>query len=161
MQKELEKYKASIENKTHMSKTKFDAEFLMYRELSQVFAVLVKECTQLFPTFTKDARDTYEKYKLIHDRCVDVIVSAQDKLNACAPFISESVFQGYDELEKLCKTQLSDFQDFRLRPDAEDYRRDCAEAYRETYKRTREIQEKYRDISTTLRTYINSIDIVD
>ena len=161
LQKELEKYKANMENKTHMSKTKFDAEFLMYRELSQEFGVLVKECTQLFPIFTKDVRDTYEKYKPIHDRCVDAIVSAQDKLNACAPFISESIFQGYGEIEKLCKIQLSDFQDFRLRPDAEDYIKNRSESYWNTYERTEEIQEKYRAISTNLRNYINSIDIID
>lgn len=133
----------------------------MYRELSQAFAVLVKECSQLFPTFTNDARDDYEKYKSIHDKCVDVIVSSQDKLNACAPFISEDIFLGYIELEKLCKTQLSYFKDFRLRPDAKDYRIDCRDAYRETYKRTRDIQEKYRNISTTLRTYIDSIDVIE
>lgn len=161
MNKELEKYKAGIENKTHMSKTKFDAEFSMYRELSQTFAILVKECAQLFPTFTKDVRDDYEKYKPIHDRCVDAIVSAQDKLNACVPFISENIFQGYDELEKLCKTQLSDFQDFRLRPDAKEYRENCSDAFRETYRRTKEIQQKYREVSADLRTYINSIDVIN
>lgn len=161
LNKELEKYKAGIENKTYMCKTKFDAEFSMYRELSETFALLVKECSQLFPTFTKDARDDYEKYKAIHDKCVDVIVIAQDKLNACAPFIADSIFQGYNELEEMCKNQLSDFQDFRLRPDAESYRADCKEAYSETYKRTRSIQEKYRNISTDLRTYIDSIDVID
>lgn len=159
--KQLEKYKAGIENKTYMCKTKFDAEFSMYRELSQTFAILVKECSQLFPTFTKDARDDYEKYKTIHDKCVDAIVIAQDKLNSCAPFISDSVFQDYSELEELCKSQLSDFQDFRLRPDAENYRKDCKDAYIEAYKRTRNIQDKYRSVSTNLRTYIDSIDVIE
>lgn len=159
--KQLEKYKAGIDNKTYMCKTKFDAEFSMYRELSQAFAVLVKECSQMFPTLTKDSRNDYEKYKPIHDKCVDVIVSAQDKLNACAPFISEIIYIGYSELEELCKTQLSDFQDFRLRPDAKDYVIECKDAYKEVYKRTRDIQSKYQNISTTLRSYIDSIDIIN
>lgn len=159
--KQLEKYKAGIDNKTYMCKTKFDAEFSMYRELSQAFTILVKECSQLFPNFTKDTRDDYEKYKPIHDKCVDVIVNAQDKLNACAPFISEKIYTEYRELEGLCKTQLSDFQDFRLRPDAKDYRLDCKDAYKEAYKRTHDIENKYRSLSASLRTYIDSIDIID
>lgn len=161
LNKELEKYKARIENKTYMCKTKFDAEFSMYRELSQAFAILVKECYQLFPKFTKDARDDYQKYKSIHDKCVDAIIIAQDKLNSCAPFISYNIFQGYNNLEELCKYQLSDFQDFRLRPDAKNYREDCHDEFREAYKRTREIHDKYQSVSTDLRTYIDSIDVIE
>lgn len=161
LNKELEKYKASIENKTYMCKSKFDAEFSMYRELSQTFAILVKECCQLFPTFTKDARDDFQKYKSIHDKCVDAIIIAQDKLNSCAPFISCDIFQEYKNLEELCKHQLSDFQDFRLRPDAKDYREDCRDDFRKAYKRTREIQDEYRSVSADLRIYIDSIDVIE
>lgn len=161
MNKELEKYKAGIENKTYMSRTKFDAEFSMYRELSQVFAQLVKQTYQLFPTFTKDSRTDYETYKECHDKCVDVIVLAQDKLNSCAPFISKAIYDDYNNIEELCKTQLSDFQDFRLRPDAENYRKDCKDEFHKAYKRTREIQEAYETVSNNLRTYINSIDVID
>lgn len=34
-----EKYKADIENKTYISKTKFDAEFNLYRSLSKTFLI--------------------------------------------------------------------------------------------------------------------------
>ena len=144
-----------------MCKSKFDAEFSMYMELSQTFAILVKECCQLFPTFTKDARDDFQKYKSIHDKCVDAIIIAQDKLNSCAPFISCDIFQEYKNLEELCKHQLSDFQDFRLRPDAKDYRENCRDDFRKAYKRTREIQDEYRSVSADLRIYIDSIDVIE
>ena len=161
MNKELEKYKAGIANKTYMSKTKFDTEFLMYRELSQTFAILVKECSQLFPTFTKDVRNDYNIYKSIYNKCVNVIVNAQDKLNSCAPFISDSIFQAYMELEKLCKKQLNDFEYFRLQLNAKDYIEECLKEYRAAYKRTRIINDNYRQISTDLRKYIESIDVLE
>lgn len=160
LDKQFEKYKARIDKKTYMSRTKFDAEFSMYRELSQIFAQLVKEIYQLFPTFTKDSRTDYDTYKERYDKCVDVIVLAQDKLNSCAPFISNTIYDDYKNIEDLCKIQLSDFQDFRLRPDAEEFRKDCKDEYHKTYKRTREIQEAYETGSNNLRAYINSIDVI-
>ena len=37
MNKELEKYRVGLDNKVYISKTKFDTEFAIYRELSKSF----------------------------------------------------------------------------------------------------------------------------
>ena len=37
MNKELEKYRGGLDNKIYISKTKFDTEFSIYRELSRSF----------------------------------------------------------------------------------------------------------------------------
>ena len=37
LNKELEKYKSNLDNKIYITKTKFDAEFSIYRDLSKVF----------------------------------------------------------------------------------------------------------------------------
>ena len=161
LSKELEKYKSSLENKTYISKTKFEAEFQLYRDLSKACTNMVKQTSQLFPTFTKDSRNDYDTYKSFHDKAVDTIIIAQDELGASAPFISEKVFNGFSEIEKLCKTQLSDFQDFRLRPDAESYRADCKDAYKETYKRTKEIANKLDTLMSSLRTYLSQLDVIE
>jgi hypothetical protein len=42
LNKEFEKYKSIIDNKTYISKTKFDTEFAIYRELSNAFFEMVK-----------------------------------------------------------------------------------------------------------------------
>ena len=161
LQKELEQYKANVENKIYISKTKFDTEFQLYRRLSKCCNDMVKEVAQLFPTFTKDMRDNYERYKPEHDRAVEAIIIAQDEIRASAPFISAELYEQFTNLEKLCKQQLSDFQDFRLRPDAEDFRRDCNEAFRDTYKRTREIDESFKMLQENMRTYIAKLDVIE
>jgi len=56
---------------------------------------------------------------------------------------------------------LSDFQDFRLRPDAESYRDDCKDAYKETYKRTKEIANKLETLMSSLRTYLSQLDVIE
>ena len=161
LNKELELYKAGVENKIYISKTKFDTEFQLYRKLSKSFTSMVKEVGQLFPTFTKDVRDDYEKYKPLHDKALDAIILAQDELYASAAFISADLYNSFFEIETLCKCQLSDFQDFRLRPDAEEFRNDCKDAFNETYKRTREINEKFEKLLEMLREYILRLDVIE
>lgn len=50
LNEEFEKYKAKIDNKTYISKTKFDAEFNIYRRLSKVFLDFVKNISILIPS---------------------------------------------------------------------------------------------------------------
>ena len=161
LNKELELYKAGVGNKIYISKTKFDTEFQLYRQLSNHYAKMIKEVAQLFPVFTKDARDDYEKYKSQHDRALDAIVLAQDELCSSAPFISKDLYDEFIEIENLCKRQLSDFQDFRLRPDAENYRSECHDEYKATYKRTKEINDKFNELLENLRDYISKLDVIE
>lgn len=161
LNKELEQYKAGVENKIYISKTKFDTEFQLYRQLSKSFTSMVKNVEQLFPAFTKDVRDEYEKYKTLHDRALDAIIVAQDELYTSAAFISVDLYNSFFEIETLCKRQLSDFQDFRLRPDAKEFQKDCREAFIETYKRTREIDEKFNKLLEVLREYITRLDVIE
>ena len=161
LQKEMELYKAGIENKIYISKTKFDTEFELYRRLSKVCTDMVKNVSQLFPTFTKDVRDDYEKYKPLHDSAADAIIIAQDEIRSSAPFISAELYEEFCNLEKLCKLQLSDFQDFRLRPDAKKFRDDCREDFQNTYKRTREINECFNNLLENMRKYIAKLDVIE
>ena len=122
---------------------------------------MVKETIQLFPTLTNNARDDYDTCKKQHDKVIDAIIIAQDELYASAPFITEDIYNNFCEVENLCKQQLMALQDFRLRPDADDYRVECKEAYDNAYKRTHEIHEKFKLLLATIRTYITSIDVIE
>ena len=44
MSKEIEKFKNALENKSYISKTRFDAEFSIYRQLSKVQCDFVRSC---------------------------------------------------------------------------------------------------------------------
>ena len=45
----FENYKANVENKKYISKTKFDAEFALYRSLSKAFFDMVKNISVMIP----------------------------------------------------------------------------------------------------------------
>ena len=161
LNKELERYKAGVENKIYISKAKFDVEFQLYRQLSKVFVDMVKEVVQLFPVFTRDCRDDHEKYKAQYETALEKTVIAQDELHASAAFISAELYESFGEIEELCKLQIGDFIDFRLRPDATDFRNDCRDAFIEAYKRTREIDEKFDKLLVALRDYLSKIDVLE
>ncbi|MCC8044849.1 MAG: hypothetical protein LIP12_05040 [Clostridiales bacterium] len=161
LNKELECYKKSVEHKIYISRTRFDTEFELYRKLSKSFTNMVKEVSQLFPGFTKDTRDDYEKYKNQYDKAVEVFIEAQDELYASAPFISEQMYTAFMEIKGLCKLQLSDFEDFRLRSDAESYRKECIIEFKDAYKRTHEINKRFDELIMLMRDYISRLDVIE
>lgn len=160
LSKELESFKNKLENKSYVSKTRFDAEFEIYRQLSLTAVSMVKEIVQLFPTFTQDTRNDYETYKKRYDTALEKTISFQDTLAANGPFIPEDIYSLFYSLERKAKCQLSDFTDFRLRPDADDYRTLCSMEYREVWPRTREIQSDLDIIIKKLREYLATLEVL-
>lgn len=160
LSQELETFKSKLESKSYVSKTRFDAEFDMYRQLSKASADMVKEVGQLFPRFTKDSRTDIETYKSKYDTAFDKVIVFQDLLTSNAPFISEDMYSAFHVLEEKCKEQLSDFVDFRLRPDADEYRAECKDDYKSVWKRTDEIQKELASIIQTLRKYLSTLEVL-
>ena len=50
LQKEMEKYKIELSKKDYVSKTRFDAEFKIYRDLSKTFCTAFKDISVLIPS---------------------------------------------------------------------------------------------------------------
>ncbi|GAA6493668.1 hypothetical protein K280104A7_32320 [Candidatus Bariatricus faecipullorum] len=164
LNKELEKYKSIVENKNYISKTKFDTEFEIYRSLSKTFFEMVKHISVMIPAGfsyqpadekTRKERDN-EIYKLASKACVE----AQDTLNSSAPFISEELFNEYDNILKLCKLQLDAFERrwnvFYLAPQEE------KESFTmEEYQRTREIEKAFNKLNNMVREYLSKLDVME
>src|SRR5699024_9480977 len=82
MNKELEKYRVGLDNKIYISKTKFDTEFSIYKELSRSFFVMVRDITRMIPAgyaeypADKEEREKYEN--MLYDNAMKSTVTAQD-----------------------------------------------------------------------------------
>lgn len=162
--KELENYKSSLENKTYISRAKFDTEFAIYRELSSDFSDAVLAINIMVPTgltmVPADREARLELDKKHYEAAVKAIVKAQDSLKSNIPFIPENIYDGYNELLKLFGLQLAAYEDrfvvTDLRPQSE------KETFsRDDYKRTREISEKWITINNKIRKYLNSLEIIE
>lgn len=164
LNKELEKYKSGLDNKIYISKTKFDAEFSIYRELSKAFFEMVKGINAMIPagyaTYPAD-KEVRKKYETeCYKKASETVVLAQDTLNSNAPFISNDLFEKYDEILILCKIQLRVFEDrwnvFFFVPQEEK-----GSLSTEDYLRTEKIHEKFKTINTNIREYLSKIDVLD
>ena len=111
LSKEMERYRTSLATKNYVSKTRFDAEFEIYRNLSLAYFEMIKTITNLIPPGLSykiaDEKKEIERGKKLYSLSNDATIAAQDMLRANEPFISESFFDMYYEILVKCQQQLS------------------------------------------------------
>lgn len=162
--KELEKYKTGLENKIYISKTKFDVEFALYRDLSKSFFAMVKDITRMIPAglayypANKEDREKYENE--LYDKALASTVSAQDYLSSNIPFIPESLYNQYEEILQLCRLQLGEFEE-RWNVYSDLTQEDKNRIPHEAFQRSRDIREKFDQLNKDLRKYLSSLDVID
>ena len=162
--KELEKYKSNLDNKIYISKTKFDTEFNIYRELSKVFFEMVKYIGIMIPSgyakYPSDEKIKKEYEEENYSKALKTTVAAQDVLNGSAPFIPEDFYMKYKEIIKLCQTQLHVFERrwdvgiLATQKEKETFSMD-------DYKRTSEINEKFDELNKSIRIYLSRLDVLE
>lgn len=163
LERALEKYRTELSKKEYVSKTRFDAEFGIYRELSATFCAMVKDISVMIPTglswmpAEKEAQIKYE------DECYKTAntstVKAQDSLYSSAAFIPEDFFKGYEEILSLCKQQLNAFT-FRYNAMSLETEKEKRSLSKDEYKRTTEINEKWMKHNGVIREYLASLDVL-
>lgn len=164
LNKELEKYKAGIENKIYISKTKFDTEFNIYRELSLNFANVVKAVQRLIPSgyalVTADKKERLKEEKRCYNILLEEATKAENSLYSNAPFISQKIYDKYAELLHLVRMQLGEYEErynlFDLRP-----RNEKEKFSIDAYKRTSEIHSKWKILNTEIREYMATLDVME
>ncbi len=163
LNKNFERYKANIGNKTYISKTKFDTEFNIYRSLSKAFFDMIKNINVMIPQgfnllpADKELRkkENEEHYNIAKT----AVVIAQDELNSNAPFIPEKFYEEYKEICELCGEQLNEFE-FRWYISL-DTQEEKEHLPKEAYKRTGEINEKFKKLNNEIRAYLNNLDVFE
>lgn len=164
LNKELEKYKTELSKKEYVSKTRFDAEFSIYRELSKAFFNMARDINSLVPAGYSERPADDEAYKKYQEECWHAssqsLQTAQETLVQNAPFISEELYNDFLELVTLSRLQISAytkrFNVLYLAP------REEKESYTtEDYKRAREISQKFDALNKKIRNYLASLDVAE
>lgn len=164
LNEEFEKYKANIDNKINISKTKFDAEFSIYRRLSKVFLDLVKNTSILIPTGVFYLLADEEKQRQLDNEnylaAEKSFIIAQVELISNAPFIPERFYSEYESIQKLCKEQLDEFANRWNIASL------CTQEEKETISseardRTKDINDRFKNLNNEIREYLNSLDVIE
>lgn len=159
----LENQKSNLERKNYISKTRFDAEFQIYRELSKSFFDMTKEIGTMIPIglvkvpSDKEAKEKYEND--IYKNASNNVINAQDVLNQNAPFISKDFYEKYNEILQLCRQQICVFER-RF-----DILNPMSRSEKETfsakdYDRTHLIFQKLNDLNDSIREYLSKLDVI-
>lgn len=164
LNKELEKYKFSLDNKIYISKTKFDTEFNIYRELSKAFFNMVREVNIMIPVglanVPADEKVNIKFENECYDNSLKMVVLAQDTLLSNASFMPIERFEEYDEIIRLCKLQLFAFER-RWNVSYIGSQEDKEKFTDNDYLRGNEIQEKFTDLIKNVREYLAKLDVLD
>ena len=164
LERALEKYKTELSKKEYVSQVKFDAEFEIYRTLSKGFSTAVKNIILMIPDgkayfpADKDKRKEYENNNYVNAN--NAIVMAQDALYANGAFISEDLYNKYNEILALCGQQLNAFQRrYNVLYFASQGKK---ESYTDKeYERTTTIKEKWLELNNCVREYISKLEVID
>ena len=164
LERALEKYKTELSKKEYVSQVKFDAEFEIYRTLSKGFSTAVKNIILMIPDgkayfpADKDKRKEYENNSYVNAN--NAIVMAQDALYANGAFISEDLYNKYNEILALCGQQLNAFQRrYNVLYFASQEKK---ESYTDKeYERTTTIKEKWLELNNCVREYISKLEVID
>ena len=168
LQKELEKYKAGVENKTYISKARFNREFSMYQDLCEKNITMVYDMGAAV-MITRGAKcpgvsSTQEFIHLATQHIDDA-----DILNKrYAPFIAKEIFENYKELGEQAFSIISllDLWDrvqtenhTTLNYNGTDYEKNKAKDEIEAKQKI--ISKLSDDILDKLRDYLSSLDTLE
>ncbi len=163
LNEELEKYKAGLTNKIYISKTKFDAEFSIYQNLSGTFSGCVKAFSILIPAgLVNVPADEKEREKQENENYFEARKAyslAQDELSRSIPFIPKEFCDDYKALLKLCSLQLYDFED-RWSISVPGTKEEKSTLGPDSYKRTGEINKKFDELNEKIRNYLSRLDVL-
>lgn len=164
LEQALEKYKTELSKKEYVSQVRFDAEFEIYRTLSKEFSTAVKNISLMIPdgiaySLADEEKRTEYENKIYVD-ANNAVVVAQDVLYANGAFISEELYNKYNEILTLCSQQLNAFQRrynvlyFASQEKKENYTD-------KEYERTTTIKEKWLELNNCVREYISKLEVID
>jgi len=110
LSKELEKYRTELSKKEYVSKTRFDTEFSIYRELSKAFFTMVRDINSLVPAGYNERPADENAYREYQEKCWHASEKshqiAAETLIQNAPFISEELYNDFNELLVLSRQQI-------------------------------------------------------
>ncbi len=161
--KELEQVKVHLLNKNYISKTRFDIEIQLYRELSGLFFELVKNVQSIIPNgiahYPSDAEERQALEERYHSDVVHSLNSARECLYKNAPFMPEDFHNRYMDIVVKCHAQVALHELELAARKSPSNKEHIIKA--EHFVKTREIIESYKVLNNDLRAYLSKLDVVD
>lgn len=163
LNKELERYRTTLDERRHITKAQFDREFEIYHKLSKSFFSMIVKLSS-FTEGTLELKELPKDNKTVKldefIRMVKTTSEAQDTLYENAAFLPKAVFEQYDaiynkanDLFWLYESRMRDFAFGKI---------ECSELVSEKDKATvKEIEQDFSLVNSALRYYLATLSIVE
>ena len=162
--KELEKYKNLLIGKNYISKTQYDIEISIYRELSVKFFNLLVSFDSLY-TSDYDFDDYHKRDdcdRIIADgqRTGEKLIAVQNCLHENAAFIPKEQFTKYESLRSALNAMYWEYlNEFKMKRLSETIQNEQWNKERED--RIKELQAEFDSLNEDLRDYLKSLSIIN
>ncbi|MCH5281905.1 MAG: hypothetical protein J1E61_10595 [Lachnospiraceae bacterium] len=153
LEQKLERYKTELSKREYMSKTRFDTEFNLYRNLSQKFSQMVMEVITVISDDSYKEGEKIETTRL--NTAVDYAKSAIDELYAAAPFIQKEIYDELLGVYEMCRKQCIVYSKISKHKNIDN------EKYIEAITYNRKIQKEYNNLLEKIRDYTMKLDVID
>ena len=168
LDKEKEKFKTELSKKEYVSKTKFDAEFRMYQELSEKNISMVY-CAGESVIITRGAPYSEEDLVNYIEKFCHDLNDAEMTNKKYAPFVSRNIFDKYHSLEKAAQEIFRLIKAWRQFQSNDDFSIMIADnIYHNQEEIKKAIEEKQRILSeesdtilNDLRDYLGKLDVLE
>lgn len=160
--KQLEKYKHIAEKKNYVSKVRFDAEFTIYRELSQAFSEAIEGVHGIIPNgeayYPNDEDERTEYEEQLFSIFAKASYKAQKSLFSNAPFISKDIYDKFSEIMDLIRTQSEVYNEAHFDTTLSNAEGEITE---EDTDRTALIDVKFDNLINEIRDYLSKLEILE
>jgi len=164
LEKKHVRYTSQLDNKSYISRTRFDMEIAIYKQLSGAIVAMARDASFLFPGFERVSLDAVANKERLNDLYIKACESynlAASAIAENAPFIPQNFFDMFDEIRRECFLQIQWFPDFRMGQLSTEQARELADEKRECYMRNKAIGEKQDLLVLSIRKYLEQLDVLE
>lgn len=163
LQKEIERYKESLEKSNYVSKVKFDLEIKIYKDLCSSLFAAKESVLLLFPYTDSIPPDKDSQMKMWKERYSQAATdynSYCESMSSNAAFIPEDIYNGFEEIQKLFNTQINWFK-ISGKLEAGKIIHGSIDDEKGIYARNEEIDKKRKILILKLREYLNYLEVLE
>ena len=155
--KRTKKIEQRFEKANYVSKVRFDAEFALYRELSEKAHILVHSIKGMFYNgkYQDEAQDVIREYYNDNFKNKNVFKEFAETLYRNAPFIEKTMHDKYRELMFKCRDNLNYYEENGL------YDIGTANIPNEIVDKVAEMDNFHRQIVDNVREYLSKLEVIE
>ncbi len=164
--KKLERFKADIEQTSHIRKTHFDKEFETYEELCAKFSAMIDAVHWLFPTGLDRAPAIFSDADGLKKLCDERYTTAQQKYNeaavvygAKAPFIEKSFLERFRSIQRIAAAQIHKYAFVNPLNASKGLNASEERIQAEGYENTEKMDQEWRELIDALRVHFEELTV--